>query len=268
MTTLYRILIAGVVLLAAATPCRAQGASPEGGWGGAYLGLAAGLKYGNAEWTARQLNGGDPTSFIDSSSPRTYSIPTFRLGAFAGFNWQAANWVFGPEIDFAWSDAKETRNFIPGCASAACGAAVAAGPNDTSSVTLKWDGSVRGRLGYLVDPTLLIYGTAGLALQDIAATGTCHNPSINSQYCFGPGFMPPQTSDSVFLGPTIGGGVETKLAGGWLLRAEYRFSYFPAMNEALLFPPSDGGSSNTYRFRLSAQTHMLTLGVAYRFRSP
>ena len=37
------------------------------------------------------------------------------------------------------------------------------------------------------------------------------------------------------------------------------------MNETLLFPPSDTGNSNIYRFRLSAQTHMLTLGVAYRF---
>jgi outer membrane immunogenic protein len=265
MTALYRVLVAGIVLWAAVAPCRAQDSGADGGWGGAYLGLAAGLKYGSTEWTARQLNGGDPTSFIDSSSPRTYRIPAFRLGAFAGFNWQQANWVFGPEIDFAWSDTKETRNFIPGCASAACGAVVPSGPNDTSSVTLKWDGSVRGRLGYLVAPTLLIYGTAGLALQDIAATGTCLNPSLNSQYCFGPGFMPPRTAESVFLGPTVGGGVETKLAGGWLLRAEYRFSYFPSMNGTLLFPPSDVGNSNIYRFRLSAQTHMLTLGVAYRF---
>ena len=265
MRVLYRFLIAGIVLWAAMASSHAQGPVADRGWAGPYVGLAAGFKYGSADWTARQLNGGDPTAFIDSSSPRTYGIPAFRLGAFAGFNWQAANWVFGPEIDFAWSDSRETRNFLPGCASAACGAVVPAGPNDTSSVTLKWDGSVRGRLGYLVQPTLLIYGTAGLALQDIAATGICLNPSLNSQYCFGPGYMPPQTSESVFLGPTVGGGIETMLAKGWLLRAEYRFSYFPAMNQALLFPTSDTGNSNTYRFRLSAQTHILTLGIAYRF---
>src|SRR5205823_551225 len=50
-----------------------------------------------------------------------------------------------------------------------------------------------------------------------------------------------------------------------LLRGEYRFSYFPEASDALAFLPSTTGLNNTYRYRLSAQTHILSVGLAYKF---
>ena len=43
------------------------------------------------------------------------------------------------------------------------------------------------------------------------------------------------------------------------------FSYFPSVNDTLPFPPSETGANNTYRYRLSSQTHILTMGLAYKF---
>jgi outer membrane immunogenic protein len=132
-------------------------------------------------------------------------------------------------------------------------------------VALKWDGDITGRAGYLATPDLLVYGKGGLALQEAKTTGACVIPTDNSQYCFSPGPQVPITHGLTLLGVTVGGGVETRLAGNWLLRGEYRFSYFPSVGDTFSFLPSADGFNNTYRYRLSAQTHVLTLGLAYHF---
>ena len=37
------------------------------------------------------------------------------------------------------------------------------------NLSLPWFGTVRGRVGYLVTPTLLLYGTAGFAYGEVTA---------------------------------------------------------------------------------------------------
>jgi len=60
----------------------------------------------------------------------------FIGGAQLGYNWQASQIVYGVEGDISLTDAH----------------------------AIDWLASVRGRLGYLVQPRLLVYGTAGLGL--------------------------------------------------------------------------------------------------------
>jgi outer membrane immunogenic protein len=264
-------LIGTLALLALSAPSSGSAQMPgvEGGWGGGYLGFAPGVKLGSATWTATLINGGvangsTPATPPDASSPRTYDLTAVRLGGYAGFNWQFGPWVIGPEAAFAWADTKETRAFLPGCGLGCGGFNAPAAPNDTASVRLGWDGNIGARAGYLVAPDLLLYGTSGLALQQVETTGACHNPSVDSQYCFGPGPQPPIKHGLTLLGVTVGGGLEM-ISGNWLLRGEYRFSYFPSVNDTLSFPPSQTGANNTYRYRLSSQTHILTMGLAYKF---
>jgi outer membrane immunogenic protein len=256
------LLTTGLALLVLAAPTPAAHAQSAASWTGAYAGIAPGLKLNDATWTATQANGG--LTPLDGSSPRTYSHSAFRLGGYAGFNWQSGNWVFGPELDFAWSSGQDTRAFFPGCSLGCSGFFPPPGPNDTTTVRMTWDGGVRGRIGYLVDPAWLIYGTGGLALQQVEATGSCVNPTLNSQYCFGPGVQSPIKRNRIMLGYSIGAGVET-MYGPWLLRAEYRFAHFPGMSDAMAFPPSTTGGLNTYGYRLAADTHVFTLGIAYKF---
>ncbi|HWB50112.1 MAG TPA: outer membrane beta-barrel protein [Stellaceae bacterium] len=253
--------------LAVAQPAAAQTAA--GDWSGPYLGFAAGAKLGDATWTATQLNGGGdaltPFTPVDGSSPRSYDLTGARIGGYAGFNWQDAAWVFGPEIDFGWSNIAQDKAYLPGCAPGCGGFFPTPGPNDTAAVRLKWDIDITGRGGYLVAPGVLLYGKAGLALQQAKTTGVCLSPTDNSAYCFTPGPQSPIAHDLTLVGFTVGGGLETKLWDNWLLRGEYRFSYFPSVDDTLGFQPSTTGLDNTYRYRLSAQTHTFTLGLAYRF---
>jgi len=67
------------------------------------------------------------------------------------------------------------------------------------------------------------------------------------------------------VGFTAGSGVETQLTPNWFARGEYRFSYFPDVSDTLAFLPSQTGLNNTYRYRLSAQAHILSVGLAYKF---
>src|SRR5438067_6453880 len=147
-------------------------------------------------------------------------------------------------------------------------AAAAFSPNPARTIpprSLQWAANIGARAGYLLTPQWLLYGTAGFGLQQIETTGACISPSLNSQYCFGPGPQPPIRHGLTFLGVTVGSGVETQLAPNWLLRGEYRFSYFPEASDTLAFLPSTTGLNNTYRYRLSAQTHILSVGLAYKF---
>jgi outer membrane immunogenic protein len=70
------------------------------------------------------------------------------VGGHAGYNWQSGLVVAGLEVDFDGADISQTFNPVP-----------------TSTVTEKTDelATARARLGYVVLPNLLAYGTAGAA---------------------------------------------------------------------------------------------------------
>jgi outer membrane immunogenic protein len=87
-------------------------------------------------------------------------------GVQLGYNWQANQIVYGVEGDFSLSGAH----------------------------SIDWLASARGRLGYLIDPRLLVYGTAGLGL--VNGNGT----------------------DAGFV---FGGGVEGKINPAMSARLEY-----------------------------------------------
>lgn len=85
-----------------------------------------------------------------------------RIGGYLGVNWQfASSWVAGIEGDLGWADNKKAANPHPGTAGLFFGAPLVGLP--AGSVKDTWDGSVRARLGYLVAPSTMLYGSAGVA---------------------------------------------------------------------------------------------------------
>ncbi|MGG6497701.1 UNVERIFIED_CONTAM: porin family protein, partial [Bacteroidetes bacterium 56_B9] len=83
-------------------------------------------------------------------------------GGYAGYNWQVApTWVVGLEGDIAWGDANKTLAGIPGTWPAGTSSASIA--LDSTSLRETWDGAIRGRLGFLITPTIMLFGTGGVA---------------------------------------------------------------------------------------------------------
>jgi outer membrane immunogenic protein len=76
-------------------------------------------------------------------------------GGQLGYNWQSGRIVYGVEGDFALSSIKDEA-----CVGFAC-----------ASASLDWMATARGRIGYLIDPRILAYATAGIGIVSWSAEG-------------------------------------------------------------------------------------------------
>ena len=150
------------------------------------------------------------------SAPAVPLLQTFNLapdgingGVQAGYNWQAANWVFGLEADIQGSTQKDNKTCILSCTP---------GLTAAYDATLPWFGTVRGRLGYSVGSTLF-YATGGLAYGSVKT-------KINTNSFVGP---VTQSFEHTKTGWTVGAGIETPfrllglLGPNWTAKTEYLY---------------------------------------------
>ncbi len=120
-------------------------------WSGLYIGGHAGYGWGRDPFTDVIFSGKAPLTGINSKGP--------VWGFHAGANWQSGAWVGGVEIDLSGTNIKGSTSV----SSTLTDGDVTA--STTTTQTDKFDllGSARARLGYLVWPDVLLYGTGGLA---------------------------------------------------------------------------------------------------------
>ncbi len=211
---------------------------PRANWTGFYAGVNAG--YGWSDDSV--LYGGDTgdgngnvplnavftgmTLFDTRSYSRHLSNSGFVGGGQLGYNWQFARWVAGLEADF--------QSGVQGDDSAE-GVSGSSLINFrlTSEQDLKWFGTVRGRLGYLATPDLLLFGTGGFAYGRTEVSANIANTSdyslnidaagpalirlfcVHNQVCIG-------DSDSrTSTGWTAGGGFEWALGSHITFKGEF-----------------------------------------------
>lgn len=290
---------------AGATPLaqRSYAAVPEAlSWTGFYLGAGVGVRATTSTATLDSLTQIFPGSapfdaFTNCTNPKSsgcfFADPlngtAFRFNPYSGFNWQfAPQWVAGIEGDFGWANEKTTLagNYAPG--TPLTGSFHDA--NDTFSVKTTWDASLRGRIGYLVTPSLLVYAAAGPAWMHIEQTSTCDTglyispsgggTSVRFGSCT-PGLLAPAViNDSTTrLGFNVGGGFEARLWSNWFARGEYRYADFGTVhftdvrscagsvsvtignNTTSATCSSTDVSTNSLRVR----THTAMFGLAYKF---
>jgi outer membrane immunogenic protein len=189
--------------------------------------------------------------------PTTGLSETFNLapdgingGVQAGYNWQAANWVFGLEADIQGSTQKDNKTCILTCT-------VPAGAFAAYDATLPWFGTVRGRLGYSVGSTLF-YATGGLAYGSVKtkiATNVLGVPAT-------------QSLSNTKTGWTAGAGIETPftllglLGPNWTTKTEYLYVDLGTTtdNFTLAVFPATATRSVT--------EHIFRTGINYHFNSP
>ncbi len=239
-------------------------------WTGFYVGAELGANWSSSRWTTTSLvntGTGLPITGIDTSSPRNFNTAGARGGGYFGYNWQLTpQWVWGLEGDVAYSGNKATAAGIPGCTircTAPFGSAL--GP-DQSSVRIGWDASARARLGFLVTPQTLIYGTAGAAWQNIQTSATCQH-SAPDPFCGFSAGSPISTDQNTFtqLGWTAGIGVDWRVSGNWIARGEYRYAQFGSDGLLNLSIPT---TTSTIGYHLRTSSNIATLGIAYQFGGP
>jgi outer membrane immunogenic protein len=162
----------------------------------------------------------------------------------------------GLETDISYVDIREDRNIVTvplnGIGTL----------NNTFSTRMEYFGTVRGRVGYAWDRTLL-YATGGLAYADIENSVAFFGPSTAG------GLLQFQGRNRrTEAGYTVGAGIEHAFASNWTVKAEYLYLDFGSLSgTSLLGPVAVTGACNCTRMFHSTDltASVARVGVNYRF---
>ena len=198
-------------------------------WNGFYLGGNFGSGTARNRSTVLDV----PTA---TTSSFNLSPDGFNGGVQAGYNWQTGNTVFGIETDIQGASSEDNKTCFD------------CGPGLTVNSKLPWFGTVRGRLGYSVGPSLF-YATGGFAYGGIK---TAFN---------GASFSETRT------GWTVGAGIETPftLLGlfgpNWTSKTEYLYVDLGRSTSNLTL-------GTPAVFTTNVQQHIFRTGINYHFNAP
>jgi outer membrane immunogenic protein len=207
--------------------------APPPQWTGFYLG-------GNAGGTWSSNNDVDTTAFLVTEAAGFDSLTNtsallantripVRIGGFIGggewgYNYQWNNWVFGVEGDFQGIASSERTGtlFTQATAFGTAVGDIAVNQLAAASRRLDWLGTDRGRIGFLIWPTFLVYGTGGLAYGETETSAAIGQIAVSpvipiaSTIAFG-------TFNQALAGWTAGGGIEWLFLPNWSLKVEYLY---------------------------------------------
>jgi outer membrane immunogenic protein len=241
-------------------------------WTGFYIGGAIGGRWDDPRWNTTCQS---PTIFavcnpfadrFVTNNPQTFRSSAFRGAIYGGYNWQVGpSWVWGVEGDFGWANNSKTNAGIPGLESPT----VAGAPGlDSSRVKQTWDGSLRLRAGYLVAPSVLLYGTGGVAFTHVEASATCGTTFPVGWCAIGTNIGRTDTASSDRVGWTVGGGIEAMIMPNWLLRGEYRYADYGTFQFNGLRSPAGVITVDSFNSDIRLRTHTAMVGLAYKFGGP
>jgi outer membrane immunogenic protein len=190
-------------------------------WTGFYAGVNAGWG-----WTS----GSGTIALGGPAGPYSGSGNGFLGGGQLGYNWQSGAAVFGLETDFQGSTG---RGSVNGNAGAAVINATAKAP---------YFGTIRGRLGYAFDRSLL-YITGGGAYGQSTLNGTVSTTG-------------PFSSSATYWAWTAGAGYEAMLWDRWSAKIEYLYVGTPSKSPV---PPGTTAMSG------NGHTNLVRVGLNYHF---
>jgi outer membrane immunogenic protein len=176
-------------------------------WAGWYAGVNLGYGFGDPAITDNSfaLPNIVNAPFLNNATPSANGIIG---GGQIGYNWVTApNWLVGLEADFQGSGQKGSVSFKSFTVLPAV---------DTVGVKLDWFGTVRARVGYIVNNSNLWYVTGGYAYGRTELSFADNNGLV-------PGVIASGVADKTMSGWTLGGGVESRLFGNWTAKLEYLY---------------------------------------------
>ncbi len=267
-------------------------------WTGFHAGLNAGATWANnsslnvSTWNtsaavANREADADSAAFLSGSVPSSAPVG-FIGGGQIGYDWQVGfggyGFVTGIEADIqgiANSGGSGQRTFltesirftVPGFGTFDDDTIT----NQSATASLSYLGTVRGRLGFLATPTLLIYGTGGLAYGGVNMSLLNYQPSyinhsLGTLSGLGVVVAGYQSYSNTQVGWTAGGGAEWMFMPNWSAKVEYL--YYDLGNVAgsvanVLYPAAGNGLTsevqNVSNFSTRFNGNIVRVGVNYHF---
>ncbi len=235
-------------------------------WTGFYVGLNAGGAWNDLNATTSTVF--SPTGYFATTSPPAIGLvgnqninsSGFTGGVTAGYNWQVNSAVIGIETDFNYFG---VRGSATGTGIYPCCAPTSFTVNASESTDWLW--TLRGRIGVLATPALLLYGTGGLAVADVKAS-----------YLFTDTFAAANESAAISatrVGWTVGAGGEYALMNGWSIKAEYLFvdlgrASTTSTNLTAFNPGGIAFPTNVFSHTVDMHSNIGRVGINYKFGGP
>lgn len=226
---------------------------PVYNWSGVYIGGNIGYGWGQSSNTS-SLSGGAAPVFTDTLRSNMNGIVG---GGQLGYNWQMQNWLWGLEADFQGTGQSSTHSFT--CPAGVCTAAVGGLPGPAVPVTsrqqLDFFGTVRGRAGLVIAPTVLLYATGGLAYGQVDSNTTLVGATRAQNY--NPGW-------------TVGGGIEGSIGGNWTARLEYLYVDLGTVSGTFgsTIVAASGATLLASNFNSRVTDNIVRVGLNYKFTGP
>ena len=206
-------------------------------WTGFYAGLNAGYTFGGSNSVDVETVPGVAATIgippspaqpianaVAASATDVLSLHNsgFIGGGQIGYNLQFANsWLAGIEADIQGTGARSSASDIVIVPIAGLPPSIAQAQSNISvNNAVDYLGTVRGRLGFLVTPALLIYGDGGFAYggvhQGVDIATTLPPSGLGLSPAFG-------SFTNTRTGWTAGGGLEWMFSPNWSVKAEYLY---------------------------------------------
>jgi outer membrane immunogenic protein len=224
-------------------------------WSGAYIGVNLGYGWGRSSDTSGL---GAPALFTDTVRSNMNGIVG---GGQIGYNLQMQNWLLGLEADFQGTGQSSNHSFT--CPAGVCTSTLLGGflpvPGPAVSATLRQQldffGTVRGRAGLVVTPTVLLYATGGLAYGQVDSNSTLIGSTRAQNYN---------------LGWTVGGGIEGSIGGNWTARLDYLYVDLGTVSGTFgsTIVAAGGATLLTSNFSSRVTDNIVRVGLNYRFGDP
>ncbi|MEK4034732.1 outer membrane beta-barrel protein [Methylocystis sp. IM3] len=218
-------------------------------WTGFYVGLNAGGTWANSNQQTMAVGpiGADPTWATLAPAIQPQYLAAFSAAASAtgvnsgsnggfigggqiGYNWQFYNnFVVGLEADIQGiagnSGSRTVANGVTVGALGGLRAADGYASLTTARGSLDYLGTVRGRLGWLFTPTLLVYGTGGLAYGGVTlnAATVVTTTGVSPWALAQPASFGSVNFSNTQVGWTAGGGLEWMFMPNWSAKVEYLY---------------------------------------------
>ncbi len=244
-------------------------------WDGFYVGLNGGYSWGKSRTSVSYFNTATGAAIVPpvgSITDASFNLNGGVFGGQIGYNWQSSNWVFGLEGDLQWSGQKGGANFLcAGGVAVVIGGPVLPGPclpgltflppgaigaALSLDQRLEWFGTLRGRLGVLVTPDVLLYGTGGLAFGSVKTDAL-----LTSITPAGVPVAAASSGSSTHAGWAVGAGIEAHLGGNWTGKAEYLYIDLGTFSSTVALPAALIGANISSRIT----DNIFRVGINYHF---
>jgi outer membrane immunogenic protein len=234
-----------------------QMVSPAYNWSGFYVGIHGGYTFGDdSNITTSGQAAGNIANVVGGARPALVGLDRdgFIAGGQVGYNWQfSPSWVFGVEADISYVDNRDNLNVVT--LSLPNAAPPNAPLNNTFRSGMEYFGTVRGRIGYAWDRTM-VYATGGLAYGDVENSATLFGAAGQIQFAGG--------GRRFETGYTVGGGIEHAFTPNLSFKAEYLYYDLGSNTVNVALVPGGGGGGTGYDTRFQNDGHIVRAGLNFK----